>query len=193
MKKIILKIEKNKVYPAKLKRSRGFVILFAVTLAAIFLSIALGVADISLKEINFGTSAKDTENSFNAAEVGTECAEFYDNPYDLTVSAFNATPIPMNCAGKSVAVSPNTPSSNNWTFYVTGLNSDGYGCAIVTVNKDTNIADPNNLVSLASSLGSVKPFTSYIISNGYNKGGGVAGTCSKPSGVIEREIDTPTY
>ena len=50
----------------KIKKNRGFVILFAVTLSSILLAIALGVANIALKEIRFGTSAKDTNEAQKA-------------------------------------------------------------------------------------------------------------------------------
>ena len=176
MKKIILKIKRNEACPAKLKRSRGFVILFAVTLAAIFLSIALGLSSIALNEINFGTSAKDTENAFNAADVGTECALFYDNPSVPTLNAFGGTAVSPTC--NLLSISPG--SSSPYTFIVSMLNKDHQGCAIVTVQT--------------TGLPVTVPVTmSKIVSNGYNKGGAIAGSCTKPAGVIEREIDTPTY
>ena len=54
----------------KIKKNKGFVLIFAVTLAAILLSIALGISQIALKEIKFGTSAKDTNDAFFAADTG---------------------------------------------------------------------------------------------------------------------------
>ena len=57
-----------------IKKNKGFVLLFAVTLAAVFLSIALGISEVALKENNFSTSAKNTNDSFFAADTGEECA-----------------------------------------------------------------------------------------------------------------------
>src|ERR1035437_4257966 len=101
MAKIILKVKKN----------RGFVILFAVTLAALLLSIALGVANIALKEIKFGTSARDTNDAFFAADSGVEKALFND---------------------KTTGFYPTGSSTN---LIVSGLGSAGQSCANVTVDK----------------------------------------------------------
>src|ERR1035437_8041543 len=102
MAKIILKVKKN----------RGFVILFAVTLAALLLSIALGVANIALKEIKFGTSARDTNDAFFAADSGIEQALFND---------------------KTVGFYPDGNVSP--PLIVFGLGSLGQSCANVIVDK----------------------------------------------------------
>ena len=62
----------------KLKNKKGFVILFAVTLSAILLSIALGVSNIAFNEAKFSTSVKNTNDAFFAADVGAEQALFWD-------------------------------------------------------------------------------------------------------------------
>ena len=160
---MIKEIKKNKTCSEKLKQSRGFVILFAVTISAILLSIALGVANIALKEVNFGTSAKDTNDAFFAADTGIECALVNDK------------------SGGSVFIDPNSPSimcnsstivtnenpTTYWSFNISGLGSSSQSCAYVTVDK-TN------------------PPITIITSKGYNIGDT---TCS-PSNPnrIEREI-----
>ena len=86
-------------------------LLFAVTLAAIFLSIALGVANVALKEINFSTSAKDTNDAFFAADSGIEQALYNDK-----TSGFY-------------------PDNGKVSFIVPNLGSASQGCAYVTVDK----------------------------------------------------------
>ena len=164
MKKIKLKIKNNKrfvLYKAKGFRS-GFVILFAVTLSAILLSIALGVANIALKEIKFGTSGKDTNNAFFAADVGAECALYYDRS---SGSAFIPSPPSITCNDNSITITENPASV--WTFTVSGLGSGGQGCAKVTVDKTT---------------GSL----TQVVSNGYNNGGA---SCVKTSNTVERQVE----
>ena len=56
----------------------GFVILFAVTLSALLLGIALGVSNIALREVRFGTNARDTNDAFFAADNGIESVFFED-------------------------------------------------------------------------------------------------------------------
>src|SRR3990167_1349437 len=98
------------------KLKSGFVILFAVTLSALLLSIALGVANIAFKELRFGTSARDTNDAFFAADTGIECALLYDKS-DQAQNAFTGTAI-MNCAGANIDVGGSDPL---WNFVVAGL------------------------------------------------------------------------
>ncbi|MFA6177304.1 MAG: hypothetical protein WC694_00175 [Candidatus Paceibacterota bacterium] len=95
----------------KIKNSRGFVILFAVTLSAIFLSIALGVSNITFREIRFSTSAKDTNNAFFAADSGVEQALLNEK---------SGTP----CADGLLC-----------EYIFLGFGNNNQSCAIVTVDK----------------------------------------------------------
>ncbi|MEI7709525.1 MAG: pilus assembly PilX N-terminal domain-containing protein [bacterium] len=107
MQKIILKI----------KNKKGFVIIFAVTLSAILLAIALGVSNIALKEIRFGTNARDTNDAFFAADTGLEQA-LYNDKYPSSV-----------CTITSPATSCST------SFVIIGLGSQGQSCVKVTASK----------------------------------------------------------
>lgn len=167
-------IQKNKTCPhcCYAKRcGRGFVILFAVTLSAILLSIALGVAEIAFRELKFSTSAEDTNNAFFAADVGIECAQYYDRfPPNR---AFTDPPASMTCAGVTFTPTPSSSPVNFWAFVVSGLGSNSQGCAIVTVDK-TGLCGPPD-------------FPDCIISKGYNSGETADCSSSNPNRV-EREI-----
>ena len=166
-KKLCKKIKNNKACPAKLQRNRGFVILFAVTLSAILLSIALGVANIAFREIKFGTSAKDSNDAFLAADIGIECAAINDKS---TSTVFRSPfALSMPCLGGSVSLTPTGSPPTFWSFTLSGLGSGGQGCTKVTVDKRS----------------SVEP-TTTIISKGYNNGGG---TCTSGPNTVERETD----
>ena len=132
-------------YEAKGFRS-GFVILFAVTLAAILLSIALGVSNIALREIKFGTSAKDTNEAFFAADTGVECALFNDK-FDSNSFIEEGGSGNVSCLGGSISLNRSYPF---WDFVVPELGNDRQSCAKVTVDKNTS--------------------TTIIISKGYNIG-----------------------
>lgn len=146
----------------KIQKNKGFVILFAVTLSAIVLSIALGVASIALKEIKFGTSAKDTNDAFFAADTGAECALVNDKS---TGSAFISNPPTITCNHNPIPLAENP--SLVWSFIISGLGNGGQGCAKVTVNKN------------------ISP--TKIISNGHNNGGGSG--CSPGQNTVERQIE----
>ncbi len=156
-----------KITLQKIKNNKGFVILFAVTLAAILLSIALGVAHVAFKEVRFGTSARDTNDAFFAADTGVECALVYhkNQPAD---NAFTGSAA-MSCAGGAVILNGGAPS---WNFVLAGLGSSGQSCAKVTVFKDTTSSPPN-------------VFTT-VTSKGYNVGNSACESSSQNR--IEREL-----
>ncbi len=118
--KNLLKLKKYKgpaPYKAKGFRS-GFALLFAVTIASLLLSIALGVANVALREVRFSTNGRDTNDAFFAADTGIEFAIYTDetSPFD--------SPDPLTGATEEV-----TP------FPIAGLGASGQGCVLVTVTK----------------------------------------------------------
>ncbi|MFA5840702.1 MAG: hypothetical protein WC847_00275 [Candidatus Paceibacterota bacterium] len=154
-----------------LQKNKGFVILFAVTLAAILLSIALGVGNIALKEIKFGTSAKDTNDAFFAADAGVECARINDKFGGVAFKDPPASSV-IQCNNTSINVNVTNGILPVWDFVISGLGNNGKGCAKVSVDKRIS---PNTTV----------------ISKGYNNGSGV-GTCNPSSNSTERELSS-TY
>lgn len=160
----IKKIKKNKACPAKLQRSGGFVLLFVIVISSIILAITLSIMDISLKEIKFGTSVRDTNDAFFAADTGAECALMNDkstsNSFVQTGGSGTVT-----CLGGSIPINGAYPS---WNFVLSGLGSGGgLSCARVTVDK------------------SVSPATA-IISKGFNNGGS---SCVSNSNTVERQLE----
>lgn len=125
----------------KIQKNKGFVLLFAVTLAAILLSIALGVSNIALREIKFGTSAKDTNEAFFAADTGVEKVLFLDkNP--------EYYPAPEN-EGDVIMFD---------TVPVVGLGDTGKSCAIVTITKErTPLSVVTTIISKGYNLGGDDP------------------------------------
>jgi hypothetical protein len=174
--KILLRIKlwtdtekNNRACPAKLLRSRGFVILFAVTLSAVILAIALGISSVALKEINFGTSAKDSGDASFATDTGLECALFNDKATDGTL-AFGSGGM-IQCGGVNISLTPTGASS--WTFVYSGIGPTNLGCVNVSVTKILNV-----------STGSI---ATAVVSDGYNLGNGSCNS-SNPNRV-QRELN----
>jgi hypothetical protein len=161
-------IKKNNRGPAQYRRHQssgaGFVILFAVTLSAILLSIALGVSSIALKEIKFGTSAKDTDEAFFAADSGIECAVFNDKSTGNSFTSFGSGDI--QCLGNTIRLAGSYPV---WSFILSGLGSQAQGCAQVTVDKSKALV--------------------VVVSKGYNNGGDIPEFCTQGLNSIERQIE----
>ncbi len=127
MLKIIKKFKQKNILKIKNSTNQGFVIIFAVTISAIILAVALGVTKVAYQEIKFGTEARETNNAFLAADTGVECALYSDKqPNSLFSVAGPAAYLP--CA----SVTPTYVSTNKtgtYTFNVTGLGSSSNSCA----------------------------------------------------------------
>jgi hypothetical protein len=138
------------------KKNKGFVMLFAVTLAAILLSIALGVAEIAQKEIKFGTSAKNTNDAFFAADTGVECALYWDKIANNAFSWGNQNNVTkINCASFPDIINSFTESSGTldsiYDFEIHGLGSAGKSCVRVNVLKEK--PDASKIVTTITSKG----------------------------------------
>jgi Tfp pilus assembly protein PilX len=129
-------------------RSQGFVILFAVVVSSIILAVTLAVANVSLKEIKFSTSAKDTNDAFFAADAGAECALFNDKS---TQNKFSIGGPAQTITCASVSILP-TFSSGFYKFTIPNLGSTGQGCAVVTVDKSIS---PTIIISKGYNIGDV--------------------------------------
>ena len=115
------------------KNNRGFVILFAITLSSILLAIALGVANITLEELKFGTSAQNTNNAFFAADTGTEYALFNDKP------SVNNYPSPATDGAQQT-----------WFVIISGLGGAGASCAVVSITKTNVLNSPDITTTIIS-------------------------------------------
>lgn len=190
--KILKKILERGPAPYGTKGSRsGFVLLFSVVLTSIILAITLGVSNISLKELTFSTSAKDSNTAFYAADTGAECALYYDKTpapildpnsgtsfvYIFGVPTENVTTV---CNGVAIALNEDAEgqvdTDGPWVFNLTSLGSEGRACALVEVTKTAN--------------------QTIIISKGYNFGhipnynGTDAPNCASDSpNQVERVIE----
>ena len=165
----------------KLKSKRGFVMLFAVVLSAIIFAISLGMINISLKEINFGTSAKATNEAFFAADTGAECALFYDlvptQSFFGSVDALTTlNGINAMCGGSSINIVGETQLFGPWNFVVLGLGENQKSCAKVKVTR--------NLDPVTGAL-----LSTQIISKGYNMGGDSTDCSSTNNNRVERVLE----
>ncbi len=143
----------------------GFVILFAVTLAALLLSIAVGVINIAFREIKFSTNARGTNDAFFAADTGIECALFNDKLSSRVFVANGSEKV--ECLNSSFE--PEQSPASFWSFNIAGLGGEGKACAKITVDKTNN------------------PRTK-IISKGYDVGSS-GGNCNPTENSIERQLE----
>lgn len=162
-------MKKNFLQKNKKNKKKGFAILYAVVISSMLLAIALGVSSIALKEINFSTSGKDTNDAFFAADTGAECALFNDK---ISINNFSNGSGLVQCASLGVNTFVTNFTASTWNFTITGLGSSGSGCTLVTVDKTT------------------VPFTK-IVSKGYSNNGntGTSPFCTPSSNSVERQLE----
>ncbi|MDE2399614.1 MAG: hypothetical protein KGL67_01205 [Patescibacteria group bacterium] len=154
----------------KIKKEDGFMILFAVTVSAILLSIALGIANIAFKELKFNTSVKASNDAFFSADTGIECALINDKSTSTTFT--NGGSGRLNCLGVGIQATGAYPA---WTFTMSSLGFTNQGCSVVTVTKSTNVDGT---------------IATKIVSLGYDTGGGASNVCLPTASSVEREINT---
>lgn len=58
---------------------RGFAMLFTVLIITLILSIAIGISNLSLKQMILSSLAKDSQISFYEADTAVECGLYYDS------------------------------------------------------------------------------------------------------------------
>ena len=173
MKKMILKLKNYRGLAQQYRRRKpsgsGFVILFAVTLSAILMALALSVASIALEEVKFSTSAEDTNNAFLSADTGTECALYNDRSSSASFKSSGGSGT-VTCLNETIPLTGSYPS---WSFVLSGLGGNGMGCAVVSLTRD------------ASNPPAIK---TSIISDGYNVGD--SSCVSSDPNRVQRELQT---
>jgi hypothetical protein len=161
---LYIKIKKNNIFYKKNKQD-GFVLLFTIMISSIILAITLGVANISNKEIKFGTNAKETNDAFFSTDTGAECALYNDKIASTSFLEVGSSGT-VECLGNTFTLNGSYPV---WDFVVSGLDNSGQGCVKVIVDK-TDVA------------------STIVTAKGYNDGGGVAGFCIPSSNSVERQL-----
>jgi len=150
----------------------GFALLFAVFVSSMILSIALGVLNMTFKEILFSTSSKDGIDAFYAADTASECALYYDSAEEIN-NAFTGTyGGPTYCNGNIFSIITELPDSR-YTFTVYGLGPSSKACAEVILEKTSIPPDV---------------FTK-IISIGYSNGGEAPGACTPTETSSQRALE----
>jgi hypothetical protein len=141
--------------------------IFAILISSIFLTVSLAVTNIAFKEAKFSISGKNTNDALFAADVGAECALYYDRP---DINAFPLTGVPgaVSCATGDVIGSGNGTTAS-YSFIVALLGSANQACAKVTIFKEN-----------------IPPLQTTITSNGFNTGNDLC--VSSNQNLVSREL-----
>lgn len=72
---------------------KGFLLVISIMIAAVVLTVGLGVASITYKEIIISSFSKESQKAFYAADSGIECALYWDLRWGGNESAFATSTI----------------------------------------------------------------------------------------------------
>ncbi len=95
----------------------GFALLMALLVVGVVLTVGLSVLELSIKQVQLATTARDSEIAFHAANAGMECSRYIRRLYADEME--NGNPISPSCFG---VVAPNT---NTYTAITNGVTGDG--------------------------------------------------------------------
>lgn len=127
MKAIIKKIKNT---------DNGFVVFFTVLIATIILAITIGITNISLKELNFTATGKESHFALFSADSASECALYNDRNVDF-LSTLPATAA-MTCGGQNITAKRVDLMTGGSSYTFDNLSLDK-GCAIITISKNIQV------------------------------------------------------
>ena len=127
-----------------LNKENGVAMLFSILLTSVLLLIAIGITQISYKELLFSSEARDSNKAFTSADTGIECAMYMDSMFAFTTSSSD----PFYCHGHQVL---DTTSDNiNYQF---SLPLTSASCAQVYINKQAGTGTSTQIDSYGYNVG----------------------------------------
>lgn len=136
------------------KHKEGYTLLVAALIGSFLLSISLSILTLSEKEIRLAVATRDSQLAFYAADIGIECAIYWDIQYGGGTSAFaenNVSVLPsvddgVDCSGNDIVngwVLDRAVTSATTTFFLDlgVLGEDNDLCAVITVSKTNDGAN----------------------------------------------------
>lgn len=137
---------------------RGFTLLMASLVAAIFLAIAISLVSITIKQIILNSTVRESERAFFAADSGIECALYWDlkgeradgsnkpvfgvgPPHDIECN--NNTPFTVGPPGQNEFII-NFPTGECATVKVVKNSADGTATTTTITSKGHNTCDTSD-------------------------------------------------
>lgn len=119
---------------------KGFVVLYTVLVSSVVLLIAIGISNISSKELALSATAKDGYKAFYAADAGIECALYHDRQLD--VFAASGTPS-IDCFGTTISASSESLDDGTGLKFTINFaeESDVIPCTSITIEKYVDFGD----------------------------------------------------
>ncbi|PCI29729.1 hypothetical protein COB55_01475 [Candidatus Wolfebacteria bacterium] len=119
-------------------KQAGVALLLSVIISSLLISIALSMIHIATKDVTLSVSGRESQLAFYAADMGMECALYWDIKQGVFATSTDSTPYigTAECEGKDIftieIVDPLTSATAVTKFTLDY--SDGR-CSVVTVTK----------------------------------------------------------
>ena len=143
----------------KIKKSRGFALLFAVLAASLLLSIGLSIFDLTVKELALSSYGRESQFSFYAADSGAECALYWDikgNNGATFATSSNDTlgASSITCGNTALPITVVSSDSRNevltFSMPLNDVTNKNY-CSIVVISKSDSNGDGLSNTNINSS------------------------------------------
>lgn len=102
-----------KIFDRKIKKNKGYAILFSVVVIGIISMITIGLSNAAYKQMILSSVAKDSMTAFYQADMAAECALFFDNEEDILNRTDLST---FNCAGNNLTFKKDFPSIGSYAI-----------------------------------------------------------------------------
>jgi hypothetical protein len=133
----------------KVKKNKGFALLFSVLLASLLLTIGLSIFSIALKELAISSASVRSIHAFYAADSGRECALYWDIKRGEIPNLFdnNKTTGNITCGSNSIHITVSGDYNAATVLDSTGVTTD---IPITYVASGTD--GPNFIVTVGKTI-----------------------------------------
>lgn len=94
----------------------GFALILALIISSVVLAIGVTLLDITVKQLNLGTTAKQSEVAFQAAAAGMDCLRWVRNQYPTQTQAGGS--LTFDCIGQNITLSDSDGSATTQHFRI---------------------------------------------------------------------------
>ena len=117
------------------KHNKGFAMLFTVLIITLILSIAIGISNLSLKQMILSSLAKDSQISFYEADTAVECGLYYDSVLEsFPVGTDGSTALSQITCGNNV-YSLDVSSVMDYLIYKQNVTDVSKPCSSIYFDK----------------------------------------------------------
>lgn len=183
----------------------GFALLMTLMVIAVVVSVGLTVLDVTIKQVRLSANSRDSENAFQAASAGVECAQYWRRNAITTMesAAVTLSPVAAGCFGTTVLNSAanqvRTPTGvvNHFSYWHSWGTSIEPRCSqvdtivMVSAGAEPVVTDIRDIVPGYRNTSKVCPAGSIctvIAARGYNRSCPATIDGNFAGGTVQREV-----